>query len=114
MQAQARELISTIRAEIDQAADVILIASERGLHEIAAARGGEAEALESLHGIFCAMLEACAFQDLIGQRLSRLEGMLSATPLRAATDDPLLNGPAAPGKGLDQTAADALMGGAGP
>ena len=76
------------------------------------------------------MLEACAFQDLTGQRstkivetllhiedrLGKLAGLLgeeagetdsAAEPPAAA--DPLLNGPAMPGEGVDQDEIDRLF-----
>ncbi|VTO17832.1 Uncharacterised protein [Brevundimonas vancanneytii] len=52
------------------------------------------------------MLEACAFQDLTGQRLSKLDSMISSVDVASAPADPLLNGPALPGEGLDQAAVD--------
>ena len=109
----ARQLIATIRSEIEQAADMFLSAAEMGLRDIAAARDGQAAALERIEQTLCAIMEACAFQDITGQRLSQLVGLIEAT----APEDPLLNGPAALGGGLDQDAAAALfdqLGGAVP
>lgn len=105
----ARE-IQLIRQEVEQAADAFISAADRGLELVAQARAGKPEALPALEKTFFAILEACAFQDLMGQRLSRLSvapgGVITAK--RAA--DPLLQGPADRGAGLDQTAADALFG----
>ncbi len=50
---------------------------------------------------FLSVLEACAFEDLIGQRLAQLQGAVAA--------DGLENGPARHGQGLDQAAADDLF-----
>ena len=112
---EARELIGLIRADIEQAADAMLSAAEMGLNDTQAARDGQAGALDRLERTLCAILEACAFQDLAGQRLSRLAAMIGdASPGAGEAADPLLNGPAAPGEGLDQAAADAVMGSADP
>lgn len=111
---EAREVIALIRADIEQAADAMLAAAEMGLGDIGAAREGQLSALDRLERTLCAILEACAFQDLAGQRLSRLESMVATTGFGPEPEhDPLLNGPAAPGQGLDQDAADALFNGAG-
>jgi hypothetical protein len=106
----ARELIAAIRAEIELAADSILSAAETGLRHLQAAREGQAGALDRIEQILCALLEACAFQDLAGQRLTNLEARIS-TVGPAPAGDPLLNGPAAKGQGVSQAEADALMGG---
>jgi chemotaxis protein CheZ len=75
------------------------------------------------------MMEACAFQDLTGQRISKVVEMLlnleskigglaellgegveeeTQAPVRAG-DEILLNGPAAPGEGVDQDDIDRLF-----
>lgn len=56
------------------------------------------------------MLEACAFQDLNGQRLDLLAALLR-DEATVGISDPLLNGPASDGQGLDQDAADRLLSG---
>lgn len=103
---QAATLIATIRDELAAAAEALIAAAEQGLAQAARARAGDGRALDELEATLCAILEACAFQDLIGQRLTRLEGLSLglAPPL-----DPLLAGPAARGEGLDQAAADRLL-----
>lgn len=106
---EAREIIKTIRSEVEQAADMMLSAAEKGLRQVGAARGGSAGALDDLENMLLAILEACAFQDLTGQRLSKLDAMIGAIPTGPAGGDPLLNGPALPGQDLNQAAADALM-----
>lgn len=106
---EARAIISTIRSEVEQAADMMLSAAEKGLRDLDAARAGQASAFDAIERTLCAILEACAFQDLTGQRLSRLELMVSAATLQDLAGDPLLNGPALAGEGLDQAGADALM-----
>lgn len=111
MAEDAHEIIGLIRSEIEQAADMMLAAAEMGLRDLAAAREGQPAALDRIERTLLAILEACAFQDLAGQRLTKLAGALETTRLAADGGDPLLNGPAAPGQGLDQAAADALMNG---
>jgi hypothetical protein len=106
---EARAIIETIRSEVEQAADMMLSAAEKGLRDLDAARTGQATALDAIERTLCAILEACAFQDLTGQRLSKLELMMEEVRLRDATGDPLLHGPALAGEGLDQSGADALM-----
>ena len=108
-ESEAREIIATIRREVEQAAEMMLSAAEKGMRALSAAREGKPEALDSLERTLCAILEACAFQDLTGQRLSKLDQMIQVTPMRTMAVDPLLNGPALAGQGLDQNAADALM-----
>ena len=108
-QDEAHEIVSTIRREVEQAADVMLSAAEKCLRDLGAARSGQAAAFDSIEQTLCAILEACAFQDLTGQRLSKLEAMLAVAPLQDVGGDPLLNGPALAGEGLDQAAADRLM-----
>lgn len=105
----AREIITAIRADIDLAGDTLLAAAERGLREVGAVRAGDTLALDRLEEMLCAILEACAFQDLAGQRLSNLEVAVGDGGVLPEGADPLLNGPAAQGMGLDQAAADALM-----
>lgn len=107
----AREIIALIRADIEQAADMMLAAAEMGLRDVGSAREGQTAALDRIERTLCAILEACAFQDLAGQRLSKLEGAIGASGPLPDGEDPLLNGPAAPGQGLDQAAADALFAG---
>ena len=55
------------------------------------------------------VLEACAFQDIAGQRLGTVARLLAGL---TAPVDPLLEGPQRAGQGLNQAAADALFGGA--
>src|SRR5205085_2797236 len=70
---------------------------------------------------------ACAFQDLTGQRIRRIVGVLhflegridamiriwqvseSYAPAAKSADDPLLHGPARPGEGLAQSEIDDLI-----
>ena len=110
MTQSARDICRAVRDELEQATDSVLTAADQGARAIRRARGGEPAALGELESVFCAILEACAFQDLVGQRLSQLEDLVGeAIAGRALAADPLLNGPAAAGQGLDQAAADGLM-----
>ncbi len=103
---EARAIIQVIRDEVEAATDALLSAAEKALRDVSAARGGDTAALDRIEGALCAMLEACAFQDLTGQRLSKLDGMIAAVDVASAPSDPLLNGPALPGQGLDQATID--------
>lgn len=75
---EAREIMLTIRHEVEQVADMMLSAADLCLRELTAAREGEAAAFDKIEQTLCAILEACAFQDLTGQRLSRLEAMMDS------------------------------------
>ncbi len=98
--------IEVIRTEVESAADAMLSAATHGLALVAKARAGDQSALDEMEATFCAILEACAFQDLTGQRLSRLK----AHSLRVAySEDALLHGPASAGAGLNQESADRLF-----
>lgn len=94
--AAALEEIAGIRDELDRAADRLLGLAERGLLE-----AGPAAA-----PILTEILEACAFGDLIGQRLTRLANTMSGAP-DGRSDAHLLNGPSS--SGLDQSAVDAAF-----
>ena len=90
----------TLSAEISAAIDSLLDSLEAAL-----ARTDDREATAALN----TALEACAIQDIAGQRLARIIRL--ARGGTAAADDPegLRNGPSLAGDGLDQAAADALM-----
>jgi chemotaxis protein CheZ len=105
-----KDVIAAIRTDVERAADTILDAAEQGLRCVAQVREGDQAALDQLQDALCAILQACAFQDLTGQRLSQLATACEAGAGGArSAGDPLLNGPALPGEGVDQRAADALM-----
>jgi hypothetical protein len=105
----ARE-IQLIRHEVEQAAEAFISAADRGLELVAQVREGRPDALSALEKTFLAILEACAFQDLMCQRLSRLDAASGVLTARRS-DDPLLQGPADRGAGLGQDAADRLFAG---
>lgn len=102
----ALRVTSEIRNDVSAAADSLLTLVERGLADLAAWRQGDAAAMDRIEAGFCAMLEACAFADIVGQRLGRLDEALAQ---KGPASDPLLNGPASAGAGIDQAAADLLM-----
>lgn len=106
---EPREILVAIRQEVEVAVDAILTAATTGLHDLSAVREGDAAAAERLELGLLQILEACAFQDLTGQRLYQLGVVLGAQPPAPRPPDPLLNGPALEGQGLDQTAADRLL-----
>ncbi len=105
------EAVAELRAaqfEIAEAADAILFAAETCLSRLAAYRRGETAAIGEVERALCAILGACAFQDISGQRLSKVEDLLCGV-LRD-TGDPLARGPALGPDRLDQSAADDLFG----
>ncbi|WP_339933114.1 hypothetical protein [uncultured Brevundimonas sp.] len=106
---EAGEIIANIRREIETATDTVLCSVEESLDKFPAARAGDVESLARIEQLMFTILEACAFQDLTGQRLTKLRDLLSAHPLQAVAADPLLNGPALAGEGVGQAAADSLM-----
>ncbi|MDP1737920.1 MAG: hypothetical protein Q8L23_10820 [Caulobacter sp.] len=102
----ARRITSDIRGGVSAAADSLLSLVEQGLADLALWRQGDVAAIDRIEASFCAMLEACAFGDIVGQRLSQLDDALAQ---KSPASDPLLNGPAIAGAGIDQAAADLLM-----
>lgn len=99
--------IETLAGELEAAATALLDAAERGLALMPALRAGDASAIVGVEAALREVMQACTFQDIAGQRLSRLSSAgLSMTPAL----DPLLAGPQLSGEGLDQAAADALFG----
>ena len=88
---------AVLDAEISTAMERVLDAAEAALRLT-----DSPEAQGWLHEI----LEACSLGDLAHQRLQRI-GRLARG--EAAPEGGLLDGPAAPGAGLDQAAADRLM-----
>lgn len=103
--------IDAVRDDLDQAAETLFTAAEEALGHIAAARAGTPVPLDAMQDLLCRIIEGCAFQDLTGQRLDRIAALVGAAsrPDHAEDSHGLLNGPALPGAGLDQAAADALF-----
>ena len=98
--------IEILGRELETAANTLLDAAERGLELVRAARAGDPAAIDGIEAALRDVLQACAFQDIAGQRLSRLTG----AKVNGAVD-PQLEGPRTPEEGgLDQAAADLLFG----
>ena len=70
-------------------------------------KAGDKDAPGEIENALCAILGACEFQDLTGQRLTRVEAFMTGDG--SLFKDPLAFGPARQGEGLDQGAADALF-----
>ena len=83
--------------EIAEAVERVLDAAEAALRLT-----GDAQVRAQLQRV----VEACAVGDLANQRLHRIARLARG---EAADPSGLLDGPASPGAGLDQAAADALM-----
>jgi chemotaxis regulatin CheY-phosphate phosphatase CheZ len=133
---EATEELDSIVLSTESATSDILAAAEQ-IQEIAwtlREHGVEAEVCDLLDAKATDVYTACSFQDLTGQRTRKviqvmryLEGRINAmidiwgldgTMAEEAKeadkarrgDAALLNGPALPGEGLDQTAVDMVMG----
>lgn len=102
-------LLARIRSDIEAAVDVFLEEASGGLQDLPAVAGGDAEAAARLEARLLRILEGCAFQDLAGQRLDQLAAKLDPASPGQTGADPLLNGPALDGQGLDQASADRLF-----
>lgn len=88
--------------EIQCAADLVLDAAD-GVSAVAAMLATERpEIAARLDRYVAQVLQACAFRDMVGQRLARIAG-------RTASGDPLANGPVNGDEALDQAAVDALL-----
>lgn len=96
----ARDLAAA-RAECRAAAETMLSCLERILGQAALIEAREPVAAEEMRAAGLEAMEACAFQDVVGQILTRIgEGR---------SRDPLLQGPAVAGGGLAQDEVDRLM-----
>ncbi|KQS57408.1 hypothetical protein ASG17_01400 [Brevundimonas sp. Leaf363] len=102
--AQILARTAEIQAGLDEAAERLLDHLGRALPM------AQTDALKTE---LVAALEACAFHDLAGQRLAVFAAALMGLAREAQDDalwaDPLLNGPADRGQGLDQAAVDRLL-----
>ena len=99
--------IDHLRRELATAADDLPSAAEQGL----ALTQGQPMDAEAVTAAFHRILAACSFQDLADQRIARLLTALTGRQAAPRADAALLNGPAMAGeKGLNQSAADALLG----
>ena len=102
--------LSACRVELENAADVLLAAAERGIRSMRDLNIDPADCAPVMIA-FAAVAEACAFHDLTCQRLQKVERLVNGGAVSSDAEG-LLNGPAAKGQGLDQDAADALFAGA--
>lgn len=132
----ASEELDAVVTSTEEATSEILNAAE-GIQEVAWAlreQGVESEHLDALDAKATEIYTCCSFQDLTGQRIGKVVKLLGYLEDRIAamtaiwngdaaegtrtgsalTHDPLLNGPAMPGQGVDQSDVDALLNQAAP
>lgn len=102
--ADALAEIEALKVGLDETCDRLMTQAEAGL----ALTSETSLDAARLSAVFTEILSLCSFQDLAGQRLSRLAAALSGNSADARPDAHLLNGPANEG-GLDQSAADTLF-----
>lgn len=102
--ALATLIVDEVRGDLEEAATRILSLACKGLGQLRAPVD-----LDALEAAFTGLLEASSFQDLTGQKLDRLEALLTGR-VEERPDSHLLNGPAG-AEGLDQAAADRLFSG---
>ncbi len=102
--------LAALRSDIAVAADAILFAAETGLALLADERPGNTGDTTPYSEIFVAIVAACAFQDITGQRLTKIESLVAAAQFPTTEQQPsFLDGPALQAQGLDQGAADAIF-----
>ncbi|MNQ25192.1 hypothetical protein D3C85_384050 [compost metagenome] len=103
------EIVADIRQELANATEALLAFHEAGLRDIALLRDGDDTALSRLEGGLMTVLELCAFEDLIGQRLTQLCSAAPSTEPSQSAPDSLENGPSLRGQGLGQAQIDDLL-----
>lgn len=110
-QNEAIRELGAVRREMSDAADSILSVVEGLLDTVQAARAGGPLPLDALETGLCNILEALSFQDITGQRITRVTDLIGPGRRAPAADAPmsLENGPALPGQGMSQEEADALL-----
>lgn len=96
--------IQALKVLLDEACDQLMTQAEAGIALISA----ETIDRDRASAAFSEIFSLCCFQDLAGQRLSRLADAISGAETDTRPDAHLLNGPANAG-GLDQSAADAVF-----
>lgn len=101
--------LTALRHDLSDAAQTILAAAEAALEQLQRMTVSSKANADEVSSRLFSILEACAFEDLAGQRVSKLDAFIRDPS--SGPGDPLLNGPALTGTGLDQGAADALLGG---
>lgn len=102
--ASALAEVEALRFMLNEACDALLGKIEIGL-SLAADPSAD---IHTASDVFSDMLSLCSFQDLAGQRLTRLAALISDAPADTRPDAHLLNGPSDIA-GLSQGAADALF-----
>ncbi|BCW87591.1 hypothetical protein sos41_07210 [Alphaproteobacteria bacterium SO-S41] len=127
--AQAQQQMMAVVAGTESAADIIMQRAESCLEDKA---GETPESYRARVSEACIeIIEACAFQDLTGQRITKVSTMLVTIEKRLAgleaalgerfggetedmaldlVDDVLLQGPPLPNGGITQTDVDAILG----
>lgn len=103
-------VVAAIRQDLATATEALMSASEAGLYDVERARAGDGEALARLEDAFVKVLQACAVEDMVVQRLTQLDALWIG---HLPTGEGLENGPAQPGRGLDQAEIDAWLDGSG-
>jgi hypothetical protein len=98
--------IEVIRNEIERATENILSAATTGLSLSTVAKSGNLSVMDDVERVFYAIIEACTFQDITGQRLSRLK---SCSVNINFLEDELLHGPATSNGGMTQEDADSFF-----
>lgn len=106
--------IEAVRTETFAAADKLLESIDAALALLPAVRKSDVSAIDALQGILCDMLEAMSFQDITGQRLTRVATLINATgteciAAKLPSKISLENGPALPGEGVSQLDADLIL-----
>lgn len=93
--------IRAIREECEGAVETILGAVDRITARAKALAETDPAASADLRSAAADIMQACAFQDLVGQRLTRLAN--------GPEEDVLLSGPGGGGSGLSEAELEALM-----
>ncbi len=100
--------LNAVLRDAEQAAHTILDASEALLSLSPDLPDLEAQREALVMRIF----EACAFQDLVGQRVHKIKRLISHADIQTAKPreaDPLLNGPALNGPEVSQDMIDQML-----
>jgi chemotaxis protein CheZ len=123
---RAGKELGAIVQSTEGATNAIMEAAEEIMASGSANGGGDREA--QIEGACMRIFEACSFQDVTGQRISkvvdtltfideRLDTLLEAyggvadsAPVTEEVEDPLLNGPQLEGEGISQDDVDSMFG----
>ncbi len=103
---EALSEIEALKAGLDETCDALMVQVERGF----LLANEQPHDVDGLKGVLAEIMTLCSFQDLAGQRLTRLSNAITGGSTDLRPDADLLHGPANAG-GLDQAAADALFDG---